>query len=327
MKGRSKNRHGSRTGDERKRLLSAAAIPLVVMILMIIIVVADRDKSKEPVVNTEPEVVKETLLEPGNEEAGEQNSDANLTERENGDTVYSDEHAETDEFQPTDEPYETAPVQLQKDRIPELLDLMKTYFGARAAGDAETMNQLYGIEGLSVTELEAEKTRMRSNSKYLRGFENIETYVKEGLDADSWLIYVTCDIRFHSVETAAPMIMWCYVTKDAEGNYQIQDHESLSPEVLQLVDVASRSEEVRRLASGINGRLKEALQSDEELNEVYGVLRDGSPVYQEEEETEAVQILDGVDAAETSGAETPETSADSETPADSEAASETESGF
>ena len=47
---------------------------------------------------------------------------------------------------------------------------MKKYFAARASADADTMNEIYGISGLSFTELEHEKTRLRSNSKYVQDF-------------------------------------------------------------------------------------------------------------------------------------------------------------
>ena len=169
---------------------------------------------------------------------------------------------------------------------------MKKYFTARASGDADTMNEIYGVSGLSFTELEHEKTRLRSNSKYVQEFDNITTYVRDGATADSWLVYALADIKFHSVKTAAPMIMWCYVEKDSEGNYHIIKDENLSEEVLQLIDVSNHSEEVRKLASSVNVKLKEALNSDEDLNSVYGVLRDGSPVYDNGDEPEVV-IGDG----------------------------------
>lgn len=84
------------------------------------------------------------------------------------------------------------------------------------------------------------------------------------------------------------MIMWCYVEKDSDGNYHIINDADLSEEVLQFVDRSNHSEEVRKLASSVNVKLKEALSSDEDLNSVYGVLRDGSPVYDNGEEPAVV---------------------------------------
>ncbi|MCI6887872.1 MAG: hypothetical protein MR868_11640 [Lachnospiraceae bacterium] len=274
MREHSRYQRNGRETDGHKHLLPVVIIPLVVIILMIVIVVVDRGRKDGKTTDAEP-------IPPSMTETEQIPADSAQEETAGADSPETEEGIE-----------ETMAANLQKDEVPEILSLMETYFRARAAGDAETMNQLYGISGLSVSALEAEKTRMRSNSKYVRGFENITTYVKDGLEADSWLVYTTCDIRFHSVETAAPMIMWCYVTKDAEGNYRILDQDELSPEMQRYVDEMNRTEEVRSLASDVNGRLKDALMTDEDLNEVYGILRDGSPVYQQENETDAVQILE-----------------------------------
>ena len=266
---------------EKKALLPVLVIPLVVIVLMIVIVLADYGKKRAE----EPPAVTETA------ETEEQEPETMAETGESAETeTDTAAEAETEASEETGDPYATE--NLTHDSVPEVLSLMKKYFTARASGDADTMNEIYGVSGLSFTELEHEKTRLRSNSKYVQEFDNITTYVRDGATADSWLVYALADITFHSVKTAAPMIMWCYVEKDSEGNYHIIKDENLSEEVLQLIDVSNHSEEVRKLASSVNVKLKEALNSDEDLNSVYGVLRDGSPVYDNGDEPEVV-IGDG----------------------------------
>lgn len=266
---------------EKKALLPVLVIPLVVIVLMIVIVLADYGKKRAE----EPPAVTETA------ETEEQEPETMAETGESAETeTDTAAEAETEASEETGDPYATE--NLTHDSVPEVLSLMKKYFTARASGDADTMNEIYGVSGLSFTELEHEKTRLRSNSKYVQEFDNITTYVRDGATADSWLVYALADIKFHSVKTAAPMIMWCYVEKDSEGNYHIIKDENLSEEVLQLIDVSNHSEEVRKLASSVNVKLKEALNSDEDLNSVYGVLRDGSPVYDNGDEPEVV-IGDG----------------------------------
>ncbi len=266
---------------EKKALLPVLVIPLVVIVLMIVIVLADYGKKRAE----EPPAVTETA------ETEEQEPETMAETGESAETeTDTAAEAETEASEENGDPYATE--NLTHDSVPEVLSLMKKYFTARASGDADTMNEIYGVSGLSFTELEHEKTRLRSNSKYVQEFDNITTYVRDGATADSWLVYALADIKFHSVKTAAPMIMWCYVEKDSEGNYHIIQDENLSEEVLQLIDVSNHSEEVRKLASSVNVKLKEALNSDEDLNSVYGVLRDGSPVYDNGDEPEVV-IGDG----------------------------------
>lgn len=266
---------------EKKALLPVLVIPLVVIVLMIVIVLADYGKKRAE----EPPAVTETAET--EEQEPETMAETGESAETETDTVAE---AETEASEENGDPYATE--NLTHDSVPEVLSLMKKYFTARASGDADTMNEIYGVSGLSFTELEHEKTRLRSNSKYVQEFDNITTYVRDGATADSWLVYALADIKFHSVKTAAPMIMWCYVEKDSEGNYHIIKDENLSEEVLQLIDVSNHSEEVRKLASSVNVKLKEALNSDEDLNSVYGVLRDGSPVYDNGDEPEVV-IGDG----------------------------------
>lgn len=266
---------------EKKALLPVLVIPLVVIVLMIVIVLADYGKKRAE----EPPAVTETA------ETEEQEPETMAETGESAETeIDMAAEAETEASEENVDPYATE--NLTHDSVPEVLSLMKKYFTARASGDADTMNEIYGVSGLSFTELEHEKTRLRSNSKYVQEFDNITTYVRDGATADSWLVYALADIKFHSVKTTAPMIMWCYVEKDSEGNYHIIKDENLSEEVLQLIDVSNHSEEVRKLASSVNVKLKEALNSDEDLNSVYGVLRDGSPVYDNGDEPEVV-IGDG----------------------------------
>ena len=294
--------------EEKKALIPVLVIPLVVIVLMIVIVLADygKKRTEEPAAVTETaetqEQEPETMAETG--ESAETETDAAA-------------EAETEASEENGDPYATE--NLTHDSVPEVLSLMKKYFTARASGDADTMNEIYGVSGLSFTELEHEKTRLRSNSKYVQDFENITTYVRDGVTADSWLVYALADIKFHSVKTAAPMIMWCYVEKDSEGNFHIINDADLSENVLQFVETSNHSEEVRKLASSVNVKLKEALNSDEDLNSVYGVLRDGSPVYDDGQEPEVVigeeessgSGTDSVEAEVSVGEESSETETES----------------
>ena len=294
--------------QEKKALLPVLVIPLVVIVLMIVIVLADYGKKR----TEEPAAVTETA------ETQEQEPETMAETGESAETeTDTAAEAETEASEEKGDPYATE--NLTHDSVPEVLSLMKKYFTARASGDADTMNEIYGVSGLSFTELEHEKTRLRSNSKYVQDFENITTYVRDGVTADSWLVYALADIKFHSAKTAAPMIMWCYVEKDSEGNFHIINDTDLSENVLQFVETSNHSEEVRKLASSVNVKLKEALNSDEDLNSVYGVLRDGSPVYDDGQEPEVVigeeessgSGTDSVEAEVSVGEESSETETES----------------
>lgn len=301
MREHSSFRQGQKKSEERKKLVKTAAIPLIVVVLMLVIVVAERGKRAGTSANVPESDLQTTGFHAEQEaqsgaalEAEKENSGLaeEVTEKDADSEIESEASSKgTEEFEISSEAEESV---LQKDAVPEVLSLMKEYYQARATGDAELLNKLYGIEGLSVSELEAEKTRMRSNSKYLRSFDNIVTYVAEGLTEREWLVYSTCNMHFHATDAAVPMIMWCYVVQQEDGTLLIQKPEELSAEVRHHIEVVNRSQEVRSLASEINVQLKEVLTENAELNEIYGVLRDGSPVYEgtDAQARGAVQILE-----------------------------------
>lgn len=299
--------------DERKRMIPVIVIPAIVICLMVIIVFADHIKEAKAAAAVQPSDAVESMQ--GQEPSGEQdealpgddgsNHEEPADDGETEPQTEENEETEPEQTEPENtEPYVTET--FQRDSSPEILDLMKRYFKARTEADAETMNQLYGVGEVSVTALEEQKTRMRSNAKYINSIDNVVTYVTDGAETDSWLVYAVADIKFYSAKKAAPMIMWCYVVKNAEGNYQILNNELLSPEQQKLVNNINHSESVRRLASDVNNRLKEALNSDDDLREIYGVLRDGSPVWKGEEDEEQVKILDEPEDSGTGAADSAE---------------------
>ena len=303
--------------DDQRRILAAAVIPAIVVVLMVVIVIADHAKAKKNPAVQDPTVTVSADAETGVGQEGKDPEVGGQTEEADPETEASEtgetgtEQSEEMEFE---DPFETE--DLRKDSVPELLDLMQRYFRARAVADAETMNQLYGIGEVPAETLEEQKALMRSNAKYVSGFKNITTYVMDGAAADTWLVYALADIKFYSAKNAAPMIMWCYVQKDAEGTYTIVDNSWLTAEAAAFIEQANHSEAIRRLAADVNGRLKTALEENEDLSAVYGVLREGSPVWQQEAETEpAVVVLEEEtqepDAGE-SGESEPEQSASSE---------------
>ena len=272
-------------GKDKKKMLPVVAVPLAVIALVAVILISGKKETQPSSAQTET-----------SQEAAAQEESAGSSETADGEETSGDAEGEsaqageenTDSAESETENFETD--DLKKDSVPEILSLMKTYFQARANADAAALNQVYGGSEKEEWQLQKEASKLRSNSKYVQGFENVTTYVSEGPESDSWLVYALADIRFNSVKTTAPMIMWCCVQKDSEGNYHILRDDAISDEMQKFVDTKNHSEEVRRLASSVNTKLKDAIESDDELKTVYGVLRDGSPVYEENGSEKSVVV-------------------------------------
>lgn len=310
MKKERKNQMNSWLDNDKKRLLQVLTVPLVVFILILIIRFADRPVK---VVDSNGESTGEVLTEP----ALPEQSEADEEQPEPGEELSDPGEEPSSTEESTEEVTESATKDVYatdtflRDSVPEIVDLMKAYFQARATADIEGMNQLYGITDMAVTKLEEKRTSMRINAKYITDFRNITTYVRDGVAADSWLVYAVADMKFRSVETTAPMVMYCYVTRDEEGNYMIADTKTLTSQVRSYIDEANRTEEVRRLSGDVGRRLREALEADADLKAIYGILQANSPVWGEEyrESTAEVRIIFGEEEESTAdsseAAETP----------------------
>lgn len=270
--------------ENQRRMLPVILIPLIVIVLMIVIVIADHSGEQDKETKERQTPAETETMASGDEDSSggwqESAADPAATEPDSGQEEIQAELFLTEE-------------------MPGIQDLLVRYYKARAAADAETVNEIYGRTDVSASDLAAQKVRMGNNAKYISDISNVAVYVVQGAEAGSWLVYSTADIKFYTAKTPAPMIMWCYVKQDGEGNYRIVDNTALTSGELQFADQTNRSREVRALASGVNGQLREALASDEALREVYGVLHEGSPVWSDETETkDAVVILDGAGQAE-----------------------------
>lgn len=308
--------------DEQRKMLPMAVIPLIVLVLIVVILVADHKGERSP----DADAPSATVAESGPDEgiaALMETEPTESGEEEPAQTEPSAAPQQTEELDEGERANSFASERFRRDAIPEVVVLMEEYFRARTDGDAEAVNRLYGVtEGLSGAELEAQQAKLRSNAKYISSVGNVTTYVMETEAADRFLVYTVADIKFYTAKTRAPMVMWSYVARDAEGGYLLVDARTLTTGELAFVDAANRSDEVRRLASDVNARLREALASDEDLRQVYGVLREGSPVWENTGETEAeVVILDGSESEASGGDETESASGAGETGAATESTS------
>ena len=86
---------------------------------------------------------------------------------------------------------------------------------------------------------------------------DIVCYTKPGLTEDSYVAYVTYEVKFRRVETLAPGLMWCYVVKDDNGNYIIR--ENVVGDGADYVAKQNQSEDVKGAVSGVNERLRQAI--------------------------------------------------------------------
>lgn len=217
--------------------------------------------------------------------------------------------------------------ELQKDANPQVNELISTYFQAKVDQDAQLLYKVFGKE--EDDRIEERKQQLKDEAVYIEDYQDITCYTKAGMTDDSYVVYVTYDVKFRRVDTLAPGLMWCYVVKNDNGDYIIR--ENVVGDEADYVASQNQTEDVRLLSTQVNERLKQAIESDSLLAGIYKDLSNGAVVSTSEDEKNAdsqVMIGDGADASSGTGEET--TGADAaegttgETPAEGTEETQTE---
>ena len=167
---------------------------------------------------------------------------------------------------------------LQKNADPELVELIKNYYTAYAAGDMESLEPL--AQPLS----DNEKSYIGTFSDYYESFDNIVCYSMPGATDDSYLVSVCYDLKFYEVDTPAPGMDFFYVERDGKGNLYINNvyssynfnflDEELDANLYSLILNYEKSDDVVALQKQVQAKYDEAVASDEKLaNMVGGTLR------------------------------------------------------
>jgi len=162
---------------------------------------------------------------------------------------------------------------LQKDFYPEINQLMKRYFQARLALDMETLKQIVNpIEGISKEQLDYEINGIAGVDDFrkIEDFLNIACYTKQGLLADTYVVWVYYEIKFANAQTPAPALNKMYVCTDDTGVYIYNG--TIEGEISNYLDEVSHEPDVVSLVEEVNEKLETAISQDEELRGIFEKL-------------------------------------------------------
>lgn len=251
--------------DELKlrKMMKFLIFPLITLVLVIVIVVADRSGRKSASAENPSGMTGESTDENGG-------ADGNLSD------------------------YNLADYKLQKNAVPEIDALIKSYQKAQTDGNAEAMYQIFGRK--DKTGLEALRTKLSETKKLYESYQNTVNYVLPGIEKDAWVVYTNCRIKFKDVDTPAPSLTRAYVLKNSSGKYYIKEPDKLSKEEQKRVDDADNTDEVKLMNAQMRTDLAKAVVSDAKLGSLYRTLEAGGTAAPEEtsaaasgSETESVQ--------------------------------------
>ena len=263
--------HRSRKGrgrtNDTARYIRLAAIPvIVVVVLLAVIFFMNRNSSKQAAAPAESgSSSAESLQIEIQDDASAAASDSSDASIAPDDNEYSEDFSQ----------YE-----LKKDEIPQVNQLISEYFQAKVDQDAQALFRLFG-KAEDEAELKERSEELKAEAVYIEDYQDITCYTKPGLTADSYVAYVTYDVKFRRVDTLAPGLMWCYVVKADDGNWIIR--ENVVGDEADYVAKQNQTEDVRLLSAQTNERLRQAIESDTLLAGIYSDLRNGAVVSESEE--------------------------------------------
>lgn len=165
------------------------------------------------------------------------------------------------------------------DAVPEVNELMRSYYNAYAEGDFAALSTL------AAPLPDNEQSFIAMFSSYVDAYENLKCYTKPGLDDTSYLVSVYSEVRFTGIDTLAPGLEFFYVRTNEDGKLYIDNRYSnynrlnqeieTDPAIEELINLFRVQDDVVSLQAEVQTKYEEALTSDERLAEMVNVtIRD-----------------------------------------------------
>ena len=169
--------------------------------------------------------------------------------------------------------------ELQQDAIPQINDLVNTYFTVMKNADAEGyMNIVVGDE--------MTQDKLTKKGEFIEDYLNVSCYTKPGMGEGEYVAFVYFDVKFRNIDTPAPSLSRLYICPNEDGTMYIYAG-PIDDELISYINVMSNDDEIRSLVSKTNQALEDACNSDDKLAALYQLLIKG--VEPSEEETTAEQ--------------------------------------
>lgn len=151
----------------------------------------------------------------------------------------------------------------------DILELMTSYYTARAAQDYDTIAQLCEVFDDST------RTEMENADVAIESYSNIMTYSKAGMTDGSYVVYVYFDAKITGIDTLAPALREWYLITDSDGSLLIADKDD-DAELEAFIESMRTDEDVQALMADVNTKLEEAEAEDEDLKNFLEGTSDGS---------------------------------------------------
>lgn len=164
------------------------------------------------------------------------------------------------------------PEEFQVDAIPEINELIGSYYTAYAAGDVAA------LEALAQPISDTEKSYIQVFSEYVDSYENISCHTKTGLKDGEYVVSVYLEMKFKDVATAAPGLDFFYLRTNESGKLYIDNaysqfnqsnmEESTEADVQALINEFEQAKDVSELQTEVQQKYEQAIAADSDLDKM-----------------------------------------------------------
>ena len=205
-------------------------------------------------------------------------------------------------------------VPLEKEAVPEVSELCRTYYQAMVDGDTDTMNRICAMD-------ELETLRAKAVSKYMESCPTLEVYTKAGPQENTYIAYIFQEVKFYDYAEPLPGLRTYYVYADENGEYHLQYEGDVDESILNYIREVNLQDDFVDLHNKVAVAYNDMVDGDPELQQFIvdlnaeidkDVGKELARVEGSETSAEQDGAADGQDSAEsgeTDGAEGGETDA------------------
>ncbi|QHQ61905.1 hypothetical protein Ana3638_14865 [Anaerocolumna sedimenticola] len=104
----------------------------------------------------------------------------------------------------------------------------------------------------------------KSENDIIEKYQDIKTYIKPGLDKNSYVVFTTYNIKLYNIDTLVPGMSSMVISRDKEGNLSINPDQN-NKKLNDYINKLSKEKDIKKVINDINSKLAKAVKKDTSL--------------------------------------------------------------
>lgn len=143
----------------------------------------------------------------------------------------------------------------------------------------QLINKYYDVsnkfdsEIFSTTIKKDTKELFHKKKEIIESYENMENFIKQGINTNSYFVFTVYDIKFKNIKTLVPGMSVLSVIKDENGRFLI-NNTSNNKDTDEYIKQLAKDKEIKVVIEGVNQRLTAVLKKDVTLKKFVKYIKD-----------------------------------------------------